>query len=160
VIRGGLLLALTFAKGNPGNNPYNGIGTAKSPNPGILPSSLSPTYAYVADFSSGTVSVIRTSDNTVVATVAVGSGPYGIAITPDGNYAYVVNSTFAGTSGTVSVIQISNNTVVATITVGNSPVAIAITPDGNYAYVTNTGDRTVSVIRTSDNIVVATVAVS
>ena len=39
--------------------------------------------------------------NTVAATVTVGSGPEGVAITPNGNYAYVTNS--GGT--TVSVIN-------------------------------------------------------
>ncbi len=41
--------------------------------------------AYVAISGSPNVSVIDTSNNTVVATVPVGSGPLGIAITPNGN---------------------------------------------------------------------------
>ena len=49
----------------------------------------------------------------VKTTVTVGSSPHGIAITPDGNYAYVANNG----AGTVSVIEISTNTVTATVTV-------------------------------------------
>ena len=41
--------------------------------------------AYVANYGSDNVSVIDTSNNTVVATVPVGSNPYGVAITPNGN---------------------------------------------------------------------------
>ena len=93
--------------------------------------------------------------DTVVATVAVGTNPQGIAITPDGNYAYVTNFN----SNNVSVIQISTNTVVATVAVGTNPQGIAITPDGNYAYVTNSSSNNVSVIQISTNTVVATVAV-
>ena len=39
-------------------------------------------FAYVTNEGSDNVSVIRTSDNTVVATVAVGSSPFGVAVTP------------------------------------------------------------------------------
>ena len=91
----------------------------------------------------------------VKTTVTVGSNPVGVAITPDGNYAYVANS---GTT-TVSVIQISTNTVIATVTVGSTPQNIAITPDGTYAYVANYNSGTVSVIQISTNTVTATVTV-
>ena len=39
-------------------------------------------FAYVANFNSDDVSVIRTSDNTVTATVGVGMSPVGVAVTP------------------------------------------------------------------------------
>ena len=91
----------------------------------------------------------------VKTTVTVGSSPYGVAITPDGNYAYVTNHG----SGTVSVIQISTNKVTSTVTVGSSPYGVAITPDGNYAYVANYGSGTVSVIQISTNTVTATITV-
>jgi len=57
-------------------------------------------YAYVANYGSGTVSVISTASNTVTATVTVGSKPTGVAVAPNGGYAYVTNA--GGT--TVSVI--------------------------------------------------------
>ena len=91
----------------------------------------------------------------VKATVTVGTEPLGVAITPDGNYAYVINYG----SGTVSVIEISSNTVTTTVTVGTEPYGIAITPDGNYAYVANSGSGTVSVIEISSNTVTTTVTV-
>jgi len=53
------------------------------------------SYVYVANrrhnFANGTVSVIRTSDNTVVDTISVGHWPYGVAVTPDGSNVYVAN---------------------------------------------------------------------
>ena len=113
------------------------------------------TFAYVANNSSDNVSVVRTSDNTVVATVAVGSRPQDVAVTPDGAVAYVTNNG----SHNVSVLRTSDNTVVATVAVGLLPGGVAVTPDGNFAYVTNFGSDNVSVLRTSDNTVVATVAV-
>ena len=70
--------------------------------------------------------------------------PDGVAITPNGDYAYVANYY----NNTVSVISTSTNTVVKTITVGTAPDGVAITPNGNYAYVTNYNSGTLSVIRT------------
>ena len=70
--------------------------------------------AYVTNSCNGTVSVVDTDTNTIVATIPVGINPLGVAITPDGTRVYVSNSG----SGTVSVIDTSTNTVVATIPVG------------------------------------------
>ena len=49
--------------------------------------------AYVANGTSGTVSVIKTSTNTVMRTLGVGGEPCGVAVTPNGSDAYVANST-------------------------------------------------------------------
>jgi YVTN family beta-propeller protein len=92
--------------------------------------------------------VIDTATNKVVATVAVGNVPFNVAVTPDGNHAYVAN---AGSSN-VSVIDTVANTAEPTvITVGNSPVKVAVTPDGKRAYVTNLTSNNVSVIDTAKN---------
>ena len=56
--------------------------------------------------------MISTATNTVTANNNVGSGPYGVAVTPNGEYAYVTN--FG--DGTVSVISTATNTVTETIT--------------------------------------------
>ncbi|MEO0228367.1 MAG: beta-propeller fold lactonase family protein [candidate division WOR-3 bacterium] len=48
-------------------------------------------YVYVTNAGSDNVSVIRTSDNTVVATIPVGDCPFGVAALPNGNYLYVAN---------------------------------------------------------------------
>ena len=100
------------------------------------------------------VYVVNTDDTSditeVTDTDGTFSSPYGIAITPDGNYAYVANYG----SSTVSVIDINSNTVTTSIAVGTSPYAVAVTPDGAFVYVTNSGDDTVSVIDTTDNTVV------
>ena len=43
------------------------------------------------NYSSNNVSVIDGASNTVVATVAVGSCPYGVAVNPNTNRIYVAN---------------------------------------------------------------------
>ena len=71
-------------------------------------------------------------------------GPLGIAITPNGSYAYVTNSL----SDTVSPIDLSTSpaTVGIPIRVGSAPAAIAIAPNGDVAYVTNFNSNTVTPI--------------
>ena len=88
----------------------------------------------------------------VVATIAVGDGPGGIALSPDGSRAYVTRFD----DDLVSVIDTTTNAVIATIPVGDYPVQVVVTPDGGYAYVSNPVGDTVSVIDTATNTVVAT----
>ena len=88
----------------------------------------------------GTLSVIRTSTNTVTATVNGFSGPFDIAITPNGKYAYVTNfgsNNFAPFGTTVSIVSLCGLDIIKTIEVGIQPAGVAITPDGHRAYVTN-----------------------
>jgi len=49
-------------------------------------------YIYVANSGDNTVDVVNPSDNSIISTITVGSSPYGVAITPNGNYVYVANS--------------------------------------------------------------------
>ncbi len=83
------------------------------------------TLACVTNYGSATVSIIRLPDNTVVATVPVGSAPGDCAFTPDGAFVYVTNSV----ENTVSVIRTSDYTeVTPRIPVGSTPLQIAIGP--------------------------------
>jgi YVTN family beta-propeller protein len=77
---------------------------------------------YVANWASNNVSAIDTATNKVIATIAVGSEPFGVAVTPDGCKVYVAN----GASSNVSVIDTATNTVTAAITVGSGPVALGV----------------------------------
>jgi len=105
-------------------------------------------FAYVANLGGG-VSVIDTATNIVAATVQVGIGPQGVAITPNGAFAYVANFD----SNNVSVIDTATNAVVATVPVGGGPLGVAIAPSGAFAYVTafDSCAGSVSVIDTAVN---------
>ena len=50
----------------------------------LAPAAARAQNAYITNFNDGTVSVINTATNTVVATIPVGGHPYGVAVTPDG----------------------------------------------------------------------------
>jgi YVTN family beta-propeller protein len=105
----------------------------------------------VANNSGNTVSVIRLSDNTVVATITGVATPQFLAIS--GGFAYVAN----GATYTVTVIRLSDNTKVGTVAVGRYPYGIAAS--GTYVYVANLIDNSLSVIDISSSSVVATVTV-
>lgn len=84
----------------------------------------------------GTVSVISTATNKVIATVKVGPMDYDLAVSPDGQFVYVQNE-----DGTVSVINTAMNRVVETVqtdaeglSYGPGPT-LAVSPDGKYVYV-------------------------
>jgi YVTN family beta-propeller protein len=83
-------------------------------------------FAYITNNDGDTVSVIDMPSDTVVKTVTVGTGPYGIAVNPAGTRVYVANQE----SNTVSVIDTSSNSVIDTINVGNGPFGVAVNPEG------------------------------
>lgn len=110
---------------------------------------MSPNGAFVYSINygcsdnvlgAGTMSVVRTSDNTVIATIPGFSGPFSIAVSPDGTRAYVTNfgsNNFTPVGTTVSVVDLTTNTIKTTINnVGIQPSGAALTPDGKYLFVT------------------------
>jgi len=78
--------------------------------------------------------------STLVATIRVGGGPFGVAYDSGNGYVYVANA------GTDNVSVISGIAVVATIPIiGGGPFGVAYDGDNGYVYVTHRGDN-VSVI--------------
>ncbi|MFZ0953234.1 MAG: beta-propeller fold lactonase family protein [Candidatus Sulfotelmatobacter sp.] len=112
-------------------------------------------FAYVANINSNTLSMFDIPTSLPVAAIPVGSGPWGVAISPDQTQVYVTNNH----GNNVSVISAASSTVVATIPVQSSPFGVAFTPDGTAAYVVNGSSNSVSVIGTDSQTVVATVPV-
>src|SRR5580692_12336856 len=95
--------------------------------------------AYVANETSGNVSVVDLASNAVVATIPVGSTPIMAVANASDNNVYVAN--FG--SNTVSTINAGSNTVSTTISVGTNPAGEAVDPVGTDVYVTNFGGNTV-----------------
>ena len=110
------------------------------------PANAAP-FAYVSNANDNTVSVIDIAINAVVATVPVGSSPFGVAVHAGIGRAYVANSA----SNTVSVIDTASNMVVATVPVGSTPAGIAVDSAGARVYVVCTGSNAVYVIDTATN---------
>ena len=68
---------------------------------------------YVANRDSGTVSVIDSTNNTVIGDVNVETSPIALEFNPSNNNIYVANRD----SGTVSVIDSTNNTLLENVVV-------------------------------------------
>jgi YVTN family beta-propeller protein len=105
---------------------------------------------WVVNPGADTVTVIRTSNNTVLRTLRVGDEPQGIAVDPSNRFVFVANA--AGNS--VSVIRITNPSPtgafrarsIGRFTTGAEPWNVVVSPDGRRAFVANSGQDTITVI--------------
>jgi YVTN family beta-propeller protein len=166
VAHAGPLTPFAYVSGD--RNGLAAINTSTNAVAGTTPEGCGGSVATTPDgrhvyvTCNGSVQVIETSSNTVVASVSgslVGGnagGPNQIAITPDGQYAYLTSYNDGTVShGIVSVIATSSNTVVKKLTVGFGATNVFTAPAGALAYVA-TGEG-ISVIDTSTNTVVNTI---
>ena len=160
-----VVVALLCLGGNP--LPVQAQTTLSSPAPSIavgtnpVAMAVNPAtgQVYVANQTSGTVSVINGATNTVTATVPVGTNPEAVAVNPVTGQVYVVNQGSSPTSGgTVSVINGATNMVTATIPVGNFPQAVAVNAATGLVYVVNAFDATVTVIDSVNNSIATTIS--
>jgi YVTN family beta-propeller protein len=99
--------------------------------------------------------------NTVVATMATGINPAGLAITLDNRFAYVANNNNYGLmeEDSVTVLKLKDNTVKTTIfhSSFNQPYTITINPAGTRAYVTNSNSTTIAIIDIHTNTVIGVI---
>jgi YVTN family beta-propeller protein len=131
--------------------------------------------AYVNNYGAGsqsgltnTVRVVDLNTNTIIGQpIVVGQAPAALAMSPNGQFVYVINYVDGNPgTGTMSIIQTSNNGVIDTIPGFSGPFGIAITPNGKYAFVTNFGSNnfapfgtTVSVVNLQTHEIVDTIEV-
>ncbi|MBV9181513.1 MAG: YncE family protein [Acidobacteria bacterium] len=138
-----------------------------APSQPVFVGSTDNARMYSANFGNGTISVINTSSDVVVGTVAVDptfaatpeprpnrlAQPVALAETPDGTKLYSANR---GT-GTVTSISTVDNTVVKVISVGSSPLWVAARADGARMYVLDASGA-IYVIDTSSDTVLSSSA--
>ncbi len=93
----------------------------------LAPPAQRNAYAYFTNRNSNDVSVVDLTMNTVISHIEVGYGPYCVAVSPDGDTAYVTSREKG-----ISIIDAATNTLT-----GNIPVfvdTIAVSPDGKSLY--------------------------
>lgn len=102
--------------------------------------------AYVADYTAETVSAIDLSVPSLIGSpipTGTDSGPFSLAIAPDGKTVYVVN--YDG--GSIKSLDTATNQFLGTpIPIKPGSFGFAITPDGTKAYVANSESTTVEAI--------------
>jgi YVTN family beta-propeller protein len=95
--------------------------------PGSRPMSVKTASGgkiYVSTGRAGTILVLDGRTYDLLATIKVGTRPWGIALSPDGKYLYSAN----GPSNDVSVVDLATNKETARIKAGESPWSVAIVP--------------------------------
>ncbi|MHB8457428.1 MAG: YncE family protein [Acidimicrobiales bacterium] len=98
------------------------------------------TMAYVANYSSNSVTPVNLATDKPGKPIPAGVGPADIAITPNGKMAYVTDDGSSSVLGkTVTPINLVTRKPGKPIVVGSGPQGIVITPNGATAYVTDAG---------------------
>jgi YVTN family beta-propeller protein len=112
--------------------------------------------------TNGTISLIDTATNQVKMTISDRSGlsPYGIAVSPNREQAYVVECYFSDTSqsSSLTVINTVNNSVLQRIPVGLLPSTPVVSVDGTQIYVLD-WDHIFNIIDSTTNMVMHKVPV-
>lgn len=145
------LPSIGLAANGSGNTPsFKAVNKGGSTVTATITATPAPNngFAYIANSSSNTVSVVNVSSNTVLTTIPVGQSPAGVYLSPDHSKVYVANYN----SNSISVINVTSNSVTSTISLSGQPSNLVVSPDGNTLYVTtNYNSGSVSVVNVSSN---------
>lgn len=126
----------------PMGDSYNGI-TIVPGGPALLSST-----------TDGNVSFFDLATRKLTDMVPAGNGPYGTAVSPDRQTAYITNMN----GNTVTVLDLDARAVRETIPVGKMPAGVAVSDDGQRVYVANSGGDSISVINATTMKVDSTIA--
>jgi YVTN family beta-propeller protein len=147
-------------------DPHSILLPGPSARPALRPAHTHYEVAIPTQAADGTAELVLVNPdtNTVVASVELPGDTaetQGVAVTPDGHYAYVSLLNFSGgTGGGVWVIDLETLTTVTLINTGDQEVfGIRITHNGKYVFATNFINNTVAVINTATNTVIDTTPV-
>src|SRR4051794_24096171 len=144
---GCLSLVLALAVPPAASAQRRGFGGPTTSSPIAL--SADGKLVWAVNPKANTVSVLRASNDRVLATIAVGKEPRAIALDPRNRYAYVANAAGAN----VSVISIRDARLshfraraTTALTTGAEPWNIVAAPDSRRVYVANANQDTITVI--------------
>jgi YVTN family beta-propeller protein len=158
----------TLNTANPGSgNPPNGVaGMMPTAGPVHAEYSANTNQLVVADYDSGTISVIDVSldeygnDSSTFGTtftIPVGNNPASVTALPDGTRAYAANQA----DQTVTIVNLSSHTVEKTLPVTGHPRTVVSTENGTQGkvYVASPDSPQLTILRTDQDIVDTTVLV-
>jgi len=115
----------------------------------LLPGAAQAPTLWVSNERAGTLTVIDTATDRMVATVAVGGRPRGIQASPDGRTVYVAVSRPAnarpGAPEGIVAVDAASRRVRARFAAGTDPEQFAVGRDGAHLYASNEDAGTTSV---------------
>ncbi len=103
-------------------------------------------FAYIANRTGNSVTVLDLVYLRPDRTLSVGVSPVALAVNPQRDEVYAVNTQPESPSGSVTIIDTAQNIVAATIPVHRNPTALTVDASGRRAYIVNTGSNSVSVL--------------
>jgi len=106
------------------------------------------TLVIMSNPEADSVSIFKTSDNTLLKTVPTGKEPFAVVIGPDSKTAYVANRADA-TVVKLTAIDTANPVVGTPLNVGSEPTGLALSPTGAKLFVAEFAEGRVSVINTA-----------
>jgi len=120
--------------------------------------------AYVTNEQDGTISVIDTAKDKLIATIAVGGRARGLRLSPDGRMIYVALSTpkgkpYSQTDNRIAAIDTRTRKVAAKYPVGSDPEMIDLSKDGSKLFASNEDSGTASIIDLRSERILSTVSV-
>ncbi|GAB3569785.1 hypothetical protein GCM10027405_33540 [Arthrobacter alkaliphilus] len=111
--------------------------------------------AFVANFSSNTVSAVDLSTGKSLAEIPVGAGPGMVVTSPDKTKAFVANQN----SNSVTEIDVASDAVIATIPTGKVPAGLAVSPNSKTLWVADYSDNAVQPVDVATGVAGAKIAV-
>jgi YVTN family beta-propeller protein len=112
-------------------------------------------HAYVANRISNSLTVLNSKRLNIERHIALGSGPEGITVTPDGRLLLVALQD----EGEVILLKPGGSRVLASLQAGRTPIRIAATPDSSTAIVSNRQSDDLTIIDLEERRVRTTVPV-
>lgn len=97
---------------------------------------------YVPNIGSNTLTLFDARTHAIKETIAVGNGPEGVAVHPDGRHLYVANQH----DNTLDILSTTTHEVLWTRKLGKCPIRVVFTKDGKYALIPNRESDDLSII--------------
>lgn len=121
---------------------------------------------YFSANEGGTISKVKASDNSVVATIEADGIVHNVQVSPEGELIGAILVPDMGTGhqtgmempGKALFYDAETNELLNTVDIGNHPAHIVFTEDGKYTLATNNEDNTVSIIEMSSYSVISTIS--
>ena len=94
----------------------------------LCATSMAAPFAYVPNEKSGTISVIDTESDSVVAEIKAGDKPRGMAASKDGKTLYVSDQP----NNVLVKVDLDQRIASGTVELGESPEGVSISPNGKW----------------------------